>query len=179
MYASPRDEFVARAAALLRAARRAGVCVVHVKVSFRPGLPEVSARNKLLAAIKSSPGHRSLFTDPDGAIDAVLGPERGDIIVTKCRVSAFAGTDLLQVLRAREVRTLVLFGISTSGAVLATLLEAADADYELVVVSDCCADLDPTLHDALISRLIPTHAAVVSASEVVEALTAVSSDAFD
>jgi nicotinamidase-related amidase len=139
----------------------------------------VSARNKLLGAIKSSPEHQKLFTDPADAIDPALGPERGDIIVAKRRVSAFAGTDLVQILRAREARTLILFGIATSGAVLSTLLEAADADYELFVVADCCADLDPTLHDALISRLIPRHAAVVSTSEVIEAFTVMSAETLD
>ena len=36
------------------------------------------------------------------------------------------------ILRAREIHTIVLFGIATSGVVLSTLLLASDADYRLV-----------------------------------------------
>lgn len=45
--------------------------------------------------------------------------------------------------------TLVLFGIATSGVVLSTVLWAADADYRLFVIKDCCADLDETVHRML------------------------------
>ena len=57
------------------------------------------------------------------------------LVVTKHRVSAFAGTDLEMILRAGEIDTLVLTGIATSGVVLSTLLDAADADYRLAVVN--------------------------------------------
>ena len=73
------------------------------------------------------------------------------------------------ILRANEVDTLVLYGISTSGVVLSTLLEAADADFRLAVIKDCCADLDPQVHDCLIHRFFPSRASVLSAQEFIEA----------
>jgi nicotinamidase-related amidase len=85
-------------------------------------------------------------------------------------VSAFAGTDLEMILRAKEIRTLVMFGIATSGVVLSTLLEACDADYEPVIVGDCCADTNADLHNALIAHLFPRRGTVVSAEEVIAAL---------
>ena len=124
IYAKPSEEFLERASAVLRAARRAGMAVIHVQVGFRPGLPEVSNRNRLFAAIKASAQHQKLFEGATGAIDSALGPEAGDIVVTKHRVSAFAGTDLEMLLRAKEVQSLILFGIATSGVVLSTLLQA-------------------------------------------------------
>jgi nicotinamidase-related amidase len=69
------------------------------------------------------------------------------------------------ILRANHLDTLVLFGIATSGVVLSTLLEASDADFRLAVIKDCCADLDVGLHDALIERLFPSRATVVSAAD--------------
>jgi nicotinamidase-related amidase len=56
------------------------------------------------------------------------------------------------ILRARDIDTLVLFGIATSDVVLSTLLHAADADYRLFVIKDCCADLDLDLHACLVDR---------------------------
>jgi len=169
VYAKPPEEFAARAATVLRAARAAGMPVIHIQVGFRAGLPEVGTRNKLFARIKASPEHQKFFQGPSGAIHPALGPEDGDIVVTKHRVSAFAGTDLEMILRAKEIETLVLFGIATSGVVLSTLLEACDADFRIVVVSDCCADLDAELHAALIERLFPLRGEVVTADEFVKA----------
>jgi nicotinamidase-related amidase len=171
-YVNPPDEFLARASSVLRAARQAGLSIVHVRVGFRPGLPEVSARNTLFAAVKSSPQHQRLFEGTAGEIHPALGPEGSDLVVIKHRVSPFAGTDLEMLLRAREIHTLILFGIATSGVVLSTVVEACDADYDLVVVSDCCADRDVELHETLLTRLFPRRASVVTAAEVVQALQA-------
>ena len=170
IYAKPPEEFLERAASVLRAVRNTGMLVVHVQVGFRPGLPEVSGRNKLFAAIKSSSQHQKLFEAATGAINPALGPEADDIVVTKHRVSAFAGTDLEMLLRAKDIDTLVLFGIATSGVVLSTLLHACDADYQLVVIADCCADLDAELHGTLLKQLFPQRATVVTAGEFVQAL---------
>jgi nicotinamidase-related amidase len=170
IYAKPPAEFVDRASSVLRAARGAGLLVVHVQVGFRPGLPEVSRQNKLFAAIKSSPQHQEFFQGASGAIHPALGPEPGDIVVTKHRVSAFAGTDLEILLRARKIESIILFGIATSGVVLSTLLDASDCDYKLIVIADCCADFDAQLHEALLTRLFPQRADVLTAAEFVKAL---------
>ena len=171
VYTKPEGGFIERASNVLNAARDAGMTVIQVQVGFRPGLPEVSDRNKLLGAIKASKPHQEFFQGSSGAIHPALGPKPDDIVVVKHRVSAFAGTDLDMILRTREIHTIVLFGIATSGVVLSTLLEAGDADYRLVVVEDCCADLDLELHSALIGRLFPKRADVMSAEEMVTALS--------
>jgi nicotinamidase-related amidase len=85
-------------------------------------------------------------------------------------VSAFRGTDLEMILRAKEIDTLVLFGIATSGVVLSTLLEASDADYRLVVIKDCCVDGDAEVHACLVDKVFSRRAAVVSAGEFLAAL---------
>ena len=170
IYANPQEEFIARASSVLGAARKSGMQVIFIQVGFRPRLPEVSSRNKLLGAIKASPQHQSLFQGPAGAIHPGLGPEPNDIVVTKHRVSAFAGTDLEMILRANEIEKMVLFGIATSGVVLSTLLEASDADYRLAVIADCCADRDPELHHALLTRLFPTRAEVLTAADFLKHL---------
>jgi nicotinamidase-related amidase len=159
------QELLTRAASVLRRARAVGMRVIHVQVGFRANLPEVSTRNLLFAGIKSSPQHQRLFQGTAGAIHSAVAPQADEIVITKHRVSAFAGTDLEMILRANDIETLVLFGIATSGVVLSTLLEAADADYRLVVIKDCCADLDLELHNCLVNKLFPRQAHVLTASE--------------
>ena len=164
-----KDDFLIRVASVLNHARAAGMTVVHVKVGFRPGLPEVSSRNTLFGAVKASAQHQKLFEEPLGAIPSEIAPNENEIVITKHRISAFTGTDLAMILRANDIDTLVLYGIATSGVVLSTLLEAADSDFRVVIIKDCCADLDSELHACLITRFFPTRASVLSAREFIGA----------
>jgi nicotinamidase-related amidase len=75
------------------AARDAGVRVVYVRVAFREGAPEVSPRNRMFAILASS-GRRFGDDDASTQIHPAVAPLPGDIVVTKRRVSAFAGSDL-------------------------------------------------------------------------------------
>ncbi len=173
IYAKEQQEaLTARAASLLDRGRRAGATVIYVQVGFRPGLPEIGSRNALFAAIKASPSHQQLFQGPPAAIHPAVAPQPGDIVVTKHRVSAFCGTDLEMVLRAKEIENLVLFGIATSGVVLSTCCEAVDNDYRVVVVKDCCADLDAEVHDTLVNKVFVRQGIVVSAADFIRSLDA-------
>jgi len=156
--------FVARVADAVRAARGHAVPVIHVVVGFRRGMPEVSAQNQAFGGLKQQ--QLAFLTDPQPAIT----PEGSDIVVTKRRVSAFAGSDLEVVLRAGEIRHLVLCGIATSGVVLSTVREAADKDYRLTVLADLCADTDPEVHAVLTGKVFPRQARVISAVEWVASL---------
>ena len=164
-----KDAYLARAASVLNHARATGITVMHVKVGFRPRLPEISSRNALFAAVKSSEQHQQLFREPYGSFPDLIAPKNDEIVITKHRISAFASTDLSMILRANEIDTLILYGISTSGVVLSTLCEAADADYRLAVIGDCCADLDSELHHCLIQRFFPTRGTVLSSEDFIAA----------
>jgi nicotinamidase-related amidase len=144
----------------LDAARAASIPVIYVVVGFRPGYPEISSRNKMFAATKqrqaSSPAPTSIMEiHPD------IAPQPTDIVVTKHRVSGFSGSDLDMVLRSQDISHLVLCGIATSGVVLSTLREAADKDYQLTVLADCCVDSDEEVQRVLLTKVFPQQAEVV------------------
>ena len=167
-FAAQQPGLLARAATVLAAAREAGLPVIYVVVRFRPGYPEVSPRNKLFGGIREA---GRLQEGAEGAeIHPQVAPQAGDVVVTKRRVGAFATTDLETILRARDVSTLLLFGIATSGVVLSTVRWAADADYAMVVVADCCADGDDEVHRVLTEKVYPRMAAVVDAEAVIASL---------
>ncbi len=86
-------------------------------------------------------------------------------MVTKRRVSAFAGSDLDLVLRGLGAGTLVLTGIATSGVALSTLRYAADQDYQLVVLADACLDPDPEVRRVLTEKVFPRQAGVRTVAE--------------
>jgi nicotinamidase-related amidase len=171
-FASDKDTLLARTASVVDVARKVGMKVIYVVVGFRPGYPEVRPRNQSFAPIRAS----GRFADGAAGTEVhpAVGPKPGDVVVTKHRVSAFAGTDLDMVLRANGIETLVLAGIATSGVVLSTLRHAADADYRVVVVEDCCSDRDAEVHRVLTERVFVRQATVAKAEVVLGALAGAS-----
>jgi nicotinamidase-related amidase len=134
--------------------------VIYVTAAFRAGYPEISPRNKTFAAITGT--GRLTDADPATSVHPAIAPAPGEVIVTKRRVSAFAGSDLEVVLRAAGTTTLVLAGIATSGVVLSTLRQAADLDYQIIVLEDGCLDADPEVHAVLTQKVFPRQADVTT-----------------
>lgn len=161
-------ELLPRAAKVLEAARQAKIPVIHVVIGFRPGYPEISKDNKSFNALRES----GRFSHGDAAtqIHSEVAPHENDLIVTKHRVSAFSGSDLEMLLRANQIDTLVLMGIATSGVVLSTLRYAADLDYKITVLSDCCADQDAQVHQCLLEKVFPRQASVMNSTEWMSSL---------
>jgi nicotinamidase-related amidase len=146
----------------IAAARSAQIPVIYVVVGFRKGFPELGTGTaKTFAALRQGafPGLEEPTVDPS------VAPQPGEIVVTKRRVSAFAGSDLETILRSHQIEHLVLTGISTSGVVLSTLREAADKDYRLSVLSDGCADFDPEVHNVLLNKVFPRQADVLTVAQ--------------
>jgi len=163
------DELLTRGSQVLAHARSAGMKVIYIHVGFRPGFPEVSLRNRLFSALKSSRERQKMFEGDGSDIHESVATRDDDIVVMKHRVSAFHGTDLEMILRANDIDTLVLFGIATSGVVLSTLVDASDRDFRIFVIKDCCADRDQELHSCLIERYFPNRGTVVDAEEFMKA----------
>jgi nicotinamidase-related amidase len=144
------------------AARRAGVPVIYVRIAFRPGGSDISPRNRIFANLE----RRGTMGEADHStqIHAAVAPQPEDITVTKRRVSAFAGSDLEVVLRSLDAQSLTLTGIATSGVVLSTLRQAADLDFGLTVLEDCCLDADEEIHRVLMEKVFPRQAVVESSA---------------
>jgi nicotinamidase-related amidase len=168
-FATEQEALLKRAADVLAHARGAGLKIIYVVVRFRPGYPEVSPRNVNFNAVRQS---GRFVTEAGTEVHPAVAPQPRDIIVTKHRVGAFPGTDLDMILRANDIETLVMFGIATSGVVLSTLRHAADADYRLVVLKDCCSDRDAEVHRVLIEKVFPRQGKVLTAAEFIAALGA-------
>jgi nicotinamidase-related amidase len=157
-----------KAQTVLKAARDAGILVCYSATVFRPGYPEISDRNKIFRQRKTS--GQPAAGDPLKLIHPSLRPVEGEIVVGKHRVNALYGTGLDVVLRANDIETLIITGYATGGVVLSTARFAADLDYRLLVVEDCCWDSDPEVHDFLTQRILPRQADVITSEELIRAL---------
>jgi nicotinamidase-related amidase len=153
---------------LQQAARSAGLLVCYSATVFRPGYVEISDRNKTFSQRKASGA--PAVSDPLQVIHAGVAPIEGEVVVGKHRVNALYGTDLDMTLRANNIQTIILLGYATSGVVLSTTRFAADADYRIIIVEDCCSDSDPEVHDFLTQRIFPRQADVVQSADVIAAL---------
>lgn len=142
----------------VEAARRHAIPVIFVRVAFHEGYPDVHPRNKFFSRVAEVGG--MTVSDTGTQIHEALQPQPGEPIVTKRRISAFTGSDLEVILRSRQIDTLILSGIATSGVVLSTLREAADRDYTITVLADACLDADPEVHRVLTEKVFPRQADV-------------------
>jgi len=144
-------------------ARAKKIPVIYVVVGFRQGGPEISMNNKSFAVSKEKLGGANM--EEFMKVHPDVAPVAGEVTVIKRRVSAFTGSDLEVVLRAYSISHVVLTGISTSGVVLSTTREAADKDYRITILSDCCADGDEEVHRVLTTKVYPRQADVLTSAE--------------
>jgi nicotinamidase-related amidase len=147
----------------IKSARSSKMPVIYIVIGFRNGYPEMSPNNKSFNLLKSA--GMDLVSEEATKIHQSIAPEEEDIVIVKKRTSAFTGSDLEVVLRSLGIKNIVLTGIATSGVVLSTLREAADKDYSITVLSDCCADRDDEVHRVLITKVFPRQAEVILAGD--------------
>lgn len=150
------------------AARKAGFLICNSATVFRSGYREVSDRNKSFGERKHS--GTPAPTDPLKIIHKSLWPAEDEVLIPKHRVNALYGTDLEMILRANNIDTLILLGFATSGVILSTTRYAADADFKICLVEDCCADRDSSVHDFLFEKIYPRQAEIVQSAVLVSVL---------
>jgi maleamate amidohydrolase len=164
LYAGVEDA-AASAARLVAAARAAGLPVIFTNVEYAPGGADGGVFYRKVPAL-------AVFQkgSPLGAFPAMLSPEQGDLVITKRYASAFFATHLAATLTSLGVDTLIIAGVSTSGCVRATALDACQNGFLPFVVRDACGDRHAAPHEANLFDLQAKYAEVVSEARVLELL---------
>ncbi|MBD0669537.1 cysteine hydrolase [Streptomyces sp. CBMA156] len=163
--AADREALLGRVEGAIADVRALGGTVAHVRLGFTEAdWDAVPAANRSFAPLAR---HRVMRDgDPAAAVHERLAPRDGDIVVRKTRHGGMSTTGLDRQLRERGITTLVVAGLSTGGAVLSTVLDAADRDYLLYVLSDGVADPDAEAHEVLLRRVLPSRAHVIGVGEL-------------
>jgi nicotinamidase-related amidase len=162
-------DLVQRTAGAIAEARSVGVKIIYVRVAFTAqDYAAITVRNKRFAPLTR--GGMLVDGTPEADIHPDLKPADGDIIVRKTRVGSFSTTNLANLLNGHAIDTLILAGMSTSGVTLSTLRDAADHDYRLLVLRDCCDDPDPEVQRALMEVVFPTQADVIDSTTLSKVL---------
>lgn len=100
------------------------------------------------------------------------GPRPGDRVVMKNKPSGFFGTMLADFLRYDEVDTVIMVGISTSGCVRASAVDAFSHNFRVILIDDACGDRSPQAHKANMFDLDMKFADVESLDYIHKALVA-------
>ncbi|ORY79533.1 Isochorismatase-like protein [Protomyces lactucae-debilis] len=158
---------IPQAVQVLTCARQRLLTVIHSGLGYEAGRPEAHFGNLLFRRIMPGKVANSFLLKTDASsniCEALLG--LGDIRVYKTRDSAFSGTELDMVLRAKEIRTLVLFGLSDT--VVSTALAAYNLDYTVLVVADAVYEEDAEVRSVLLEKLLLRCAIVCSTAAFVD-----------
>lgn len=142
---------LAKAAALVEAARAAGIPAVFVR---------------LLTPAAGGTGDDLCVEGTPGASFVGPVPRAGDIIVSKSRFSAFAGTGLADRLRGEGIDTLVFAGLTTECCIQASAWAAFELDFRVILVRDACAAYEEDLHRHALKALELSGAAVTTSAEL-------------
>lgn len=149
------------AARVLASARSAGVPVLHTRVEFDPdGISGGVFVRKIPALRRFVPGA------PLGQIMPQVAPAPGEVVIVKQYASAFYGTTLAATLTALRVDTLIITGVSTSGCVRATGVDAIQHGFVPLVVRQAVGDRDPRPHEANLFDLQAKYAEVVDEDQL-------------
>ncbi len=147
----PAGEVVERAAALLRGCRERGVPVFHVRTTIADGtrpMPHWELKG-YRACVEGTEGHAS---------PPPLRPAAGERAFDKTFFSAFGAPALEEALRAATIDTVVVAGVHLHGCVRATVLDAYQRGFSVLVAEDAVASHDP-LHAAASRRWLAGRAA--------------------
>lgn len=155
---------------LLAAVRQAGIPVIFTNVVYEPGGADGGLFYKKIPALKAFDRG-----SPLGQFPPTLQPRDGEAVISKQFASAFFGTALDEKLRDMGVDTLLISGLSTSGCVRATALDALQHGFAPFVVREACGDRHPAPHDNNLFDLQAKYAEVISLEQALDLLESHSS----
>ncbi|MEM7665592.1 MAG: isochorismatase family protein [Pseudomonadota bacterium] len=161
------ESALAAAIELREAARVAGVPVIYTNVEFHPSMRDGGRFAQKIGALTSF-----VRGNPLGGWAKGLEPTEDELVVTKQYASAFFGTSLASTLTANGYDSLIIAGLSTSGCVRATCVDACQHGFIPIVVEDAVGDRHEDVHRANLFDMNAKYGDVVSQSEALAHIAA-------
>ncbi|KUO56734.1 MAG: isochorismatase [Sphingomonadales bacterium BRH_c3] len=145
------------------AARTAGVPVIYTNVEFHPSMADGGIFARKIDALKSF-----ARGNPLGAWPAGLEPGGDELVITKQYASAFFGTSLASTLTAMGIDSLVITGVTTSGCIRASCVDACQHGFIPIVVEEAVGDRHEAVHRANLFDMNAKYGDVVGMAEVLD-----------
>ena len=163
-YAGVEDE-LASALRIRDVARAAGIPVIYTNVVYQKGGADGGIFYRKVPALEAFETGNPLGRWAEG-----LAPGDGELVISKQYPSAFFGTSLAKSLKKDGIDTLIITGVTTSGCVRATCVDAMSYGFVPIVVADACGDRHAAPQEANLFDMNAKYADVVGESETVEYL---------
>jgi maleamate amidohydrolase len=164
LYAGVEDE-LASALRIRDAARAAGIPVIYTNVVYQKGGADGGVFYRKVPALEAFEAGNPLGRWAEG-----LEPADGELLISKQYPSAFFGTSLAETLNKRSIDTLIITGVTTSGCVRATCVDAMSYGFIPIVVADACGDRHAAPQEANLFDMNAKYADVVDEHTVIEYL---------
>ncbi|MFA3791264.1 isochorismatase family protein [Aliiglaciecola sp. SL4] len=161
LYADVEDA-LASAQRVLEAARKAGILVVYTNVVYHKSGVNGGAFFK-----KAKPLRYFTEGSPMGAWAGSLNPTEDELVISKQYPSAFFGTSLSSTLAAHGADSVILTGLTTSGCVRASCVDACSHGFIPIVVEEACGDRHEAPHKANLFDMNAKYGDVVSENEII------------
>ncbi|MFT6907453.1 MAG: nicotinamidase-related amidase [Oleiphilaceae bacterium] len=143
------------------ASRSKGIKVIYTREGHRPDLSDLPLSKRLKTALAGAEigshgplGRLLVRGEPGWDFVPELLPEHDEVVIDKPGTGAFHGTDLQHILMTSGIENLILTGVTTGVCVTSTAREATDRGFNVLVLSDCCAEPDQSNHDIAIRLLM-------------------------
>lgn len=142
-------------------ARAMGVPVIYTTIAYQPW------ERGSLPWLKKATGMAALLAGSRLVeIDEATGIQPADPVIVKHGASAFHGTNLAGLLTGAGVDTVIVTGATTSGCVRATVVDAVQSGFNVLVPRDCCADRAQAPHEANLYDMNQKYADVTDAADI-------------
>lgn len=153
---------IARVEQVLTHARSAGWPVIFTQVCYRDGYVDAPPALPVAAmgVLRQGSSGAAIIDD--------LAPKDGEHILVKRRTNPFYGSDLAVLLQSLSAKRLVIAGVASHRAVESLAREAADRDYEVIVLEDACGAPNPEHHEAAMSVVADWFGRVSSVKDLIK-----------
>ncbi|WP_367318605.1 cysteine hydrolase [Streptomyces sp. HUAS ZL42] len=165
-----RTGMLANTVAMVDAARRAGVAIMHAPITFAEGYGELTRHP--YGILKGVVDGKAFVKGTWGAsIVDELTPANGDIVIEGKRgLDTFASTNLDFILRSKGIDTIILGGFLTNCCVESTMRTGYEHGFRVITLTDCVAATSQEEHDNAISYDFPMFSLPMTSADVIAAL---------
>ena len=160
LYAGVEDALAA-GIELVEAARRAGILIIYTNVSFHPSMVDGGRFAQKVAPLRNFVAGHPMGAWPNG-----LSPREDELVISKQYASAFFGTSLASTLTANGNDSLIITGLSTSGCVRATCVDACQHGFIPIVAEEAVGDRHENVHQANLFDMNAKYGDVVPVAEI-------------
>ena len=160
------DDALASALRIRDAARSAGIPIFYTNVVYQKGGEDGGVFFRKVPILEVFE-----IGSPLGAWASGIEPAEGEVVITKQYASAFFGTGLAEKLNERGIDTLIITGVTTSGCIRATCVDAVSYGFIPIVVADACGDRHAAPHAANLFDMNAKYGDVVDEAAVIKQLS--------